>query len=104
MPAYSGPVKRFLRRWLGIERPEKAVDTPSAPPVNLRRQVSELEERIDYLEEALNRLRGKVTGADRKKPEPAPDAVETTNGAQLPLDRWQLGAHAKGAKRGVLPG
>lgn len=92
--------------------PRKVEKTP-APPVETpsawKRPVAELAERVDYLEEALNRLRGRVTG-NQKRGAPQ-DGAESSEVDRKPaivpepdLDRWQLLSNAKRAKRGVLQG
>jgi len=67
--------------------------TPAQSRSSLQLRVSELEERVDFLEGALKKLRGRVTGAERQKkdvedppgqeisPEPPPRHVG--NRAQL---------------------
>jgi len=52
------------------------VSPPEAP---LRQRVDELDERLDFLQGQLNRLRGAVTGAIRRNEAPQ-DAPGSTNG------------------------
>lgn len=90
---------------------------PPAPPVETpsawKRPVAELEERMDYLEQSIHKLRGIVTGAQRRRgadPEGAqssevdrkPD-IAPQQGSP-PADRWIALKEAKERKRGLLQG
>lgn len=54
-------MRRFLRRLLGLEA------TPAPKLVTIANRQDELEERVEYLGLELKRLRGRITGAERKK-------------------------------------
>lgn len=88
--------------------------TPPAPPVehasSWKRAVAELEDRMDYLEQALNKLRGQVTGAQRRKASD-PESSEVDRKPEIasqvssaPSDRWIALQEAKARKRGLLQG
>jgi hypothetical protein len=106
-------VKRWLRRWLGVDAPSPSSAPPSRPPGKSLTRIARLEERVDFLEGALNRLRGQVTGGQRSNPKPqeepqsAQDApgptIDASPIAEPQPDRWMgLAAHRR-AKNGVLP-
>jgi len=110
-------MKRFLRRWLELEQKRPPPAPPSSPPVPSSgssgptlKQYGELLERVDYLQQALNRLRGRVTGADAHKGKEEPsleDAPGPTIDEQPMVampDRWQQLSESKRRKRGVLQG
>lgn len=94
-------MKGLVRRWLGLgELTARAVGTAEPPiaqapaPENLRLQVAQLREDVDFMAEQLNRLRGRITGglrALRKEAEAPQDATPATNGVlehQVKPDRW----------------
>lgn len=72
-------IAAWFRRLLGLER-------PSSPRlVTLQNLVDDLDARVDYLGAELKKLRGRVTGAERKE-KPLEDPPGRTNGVEA-LDR-----------------
>lgn len=77
-------LRAYLRRWLGVADQKPVVEVM---PGNLRRDVSELREDVDFLAQQVERLRGKVTGGVRRKePEPETSAPPPAPAADPQLD------------------
>lgn len=104
-------MKRWLRSWLGVQDPPKPAAPPSRTPGKALTRIARLEERVDFLDGALNRLRGQVTGGLRANPKPqeeesrqdAPgDAIATPAMVATGEDRWMALASHRRAKNGVL--
>lgn len=100
-----GLFDRFRTPRTSAVAPATPVESPSA----WKKPIAEMEERLDYLEDALGRLRGRVTGKLKKGADPV--EVESSEVDHKPaivqeseLDRWQQLSNARRAKRGVLPG
>lgn len=104
-------MRRWLRRWLQLDKPPAPPVTPSETPAITKKAFGELVERVDYLEEALNRLRGRVTGglAHQPKPQEATEPAESRQDAPgttitpesgIPPDRWMIGAQIKARRQG----
>lgn len=107
-------MRRFLRRWLQLDRPQSAPSPPQDPPGVTRKQFDELTERVDYLAEAVNRLRGRITGALAHQPKPEEAAPSNQDAPQSTIDtqprgnprpdRWvALALHQRAQNNGVLP-
>lgn len=100
----------FLESFRRPRKPEKPVELPVDTPSSWKLPVAELTERVDFLEQALNRLRGRVTGGQKRT---AADPVEAessevdrnpTIAPEGGLDRWQQLKQVRGRHRGVLQG
>lgn len=94
-------LRAYLRRWLGVADAKPPVEVM---PGNLRRDVAELREDVDFLTQSLERLRGKVTGGVRRKepdPEPTPETAPVPLPESHPTDGWLILAERR--RNGLLP-
>jgi hypothetical protein len=110
-------MRRLIARLFHLEVPRAArapLEIPPAPPEIPPARIMRLEERVDFLEGAVNRLRGQVTGglAHRPKAEDPPEQRQEAPGATIDpqpipavhFDRSMALASHRRAKNAVLPG